>query len=169
MTYLTLNAKYLFVFPGWRSVIVHRETSSPLFPPPASPPFADGPRVIVNWRLESGVISSAWGGSDMVVTYGIFWKWLWWMRGQRRGQKGVGKWVSLFTRHPSAISEQRKIDHVDHNEAVEPPATLLNQSVGHANHCIAIKSRVAALPNIYNGDINTIHSFSTPFLWRQQK
>ena len=61
---LTLNAKYLLVCPGWRSVIVHRETSS-------LPSFA-GPRVIVNWRLDSGSISSAWGGNDMVVFIDFF-------------------------------------------------------------------------------------------------
>ena len=72
---------------------------------------------MVNWRLESGVISSAWDGSDMVVME-FFENGMRVLRGQRRGQKWVGKRVSLFTRHPSAISEQRKIDHVDHNEAV---------------------------------------------------
>ena len=58
---LTLNAKYPFVCPGWRSVIVHRDEPSL--------PSAAGSRVIVNWRLDSGSISSAWGSDDMVVMF----------------------------------------------------------------------------------------------------
>ena len=85
------------------------------------------------------------------------------MRGQRRGQKGVENGLAF---HAPSFGDERATEDgsvdVAHNEAENNPA-ILNQSVGHANHCIAIESRVAALPNIYDdGDINTIHSFSTP-------